>query len=315
MASPSAALTAAMQELYSAVPEDFLAVRKQLATAAKEAGDLAVAREVAALRKPTLAAWSVNLLVRERPDLVERLAQVGQQMRTAQGALDMTRLQALRPPRDALISDLVAGCVELAAAADRRLSPALQDSLGATVVAALASQEATEAVASGTLTRTLSYSGFGEVDLHEAVARTSSGAILTLVDSGVDSAVGRSADEDADGHAAKGRDLRGDAKEVEAGADIDAADLHTADLHTAEARLVEAEAALARARSAVTVARDRGTELRSVIEDLENRLSTARAEDEQSLEELSDAVRARKRAESARTEAAGRVAALRRGAR
>ena len=51
----------------------------------------------------------------------------------------------------------------------------------ATAVAALADEGAGTAVSSGQLTRALSYSGFGEVDLSEAVARTASGAILTLV--------------------------------------------------------------------------------------------------------------------------------------
>ena len=49
------------------------------------------------------------------------------------------------------------------------------------MIAALASEDATRAVLSGQLTRALSYSGFGEVDLSEAVARTSSGSILTVL--------------------------------------------------------------------------------------------------------------------------------------
>src|SRR5699024_2156631 len=41
-----------------------------------------------------------------------------------------------------------------------------------------------EVLASGTLTRSLSYSGFGEVDLSEAAATTSTGVVLTSIPGG-----------------------------------------------------------------------------------------------------------------------------------
>jgi hypothetical protein len=53
-----------------------------------------------------------------------------------------------------------------------------------TAVAALASLQATEAVASGRLTRALAYSGFGEVDLVGAVARTATGVALGVIRGG-----------------------------------------------------------------------------------------------------------------------------------
>ena len=51
------------------------------------------------------------------------------------------------------------------------LSAAASRDAADTFVAALASPDATAAVVSGRLTRTLSYAGFGDVDLSEATAR------------------------------------------------------------------------------------------------------------------------------------------------
>ena len=61
-------LDAAVDELYGLAPEEFLARRTALAATAKRAGDVGLARQITALRKPTVAAWAVNLLARRRPD-------------------------------------------------------------------------------------------------------------------------------------------------------------------------------------------------------------------------------------------------------
>ena len=67
VADPSA-LAAALRSLYAVPPEEFMAERKRLVAEAKADGDPAVAKEIGTLRKPSLAAWAVNLLAREAPD-------------------------------------------------------------------------------------------------------------------------------------------------------------------------------------------------------------------------------------------------------
>ena len=57
------------------------------------------------------------------------------------------------------------------AATGSRFTPAMARDVATTLVAALASPEATAAVTSGRLTRALEYAGFGEIDLTEATAR------------------------------------------------------------------------------------------------------------------------------------------------
>ena len=56
-----------LDELYEVKPEEFTALRTKLAAAAKQRGDVETAKQIAAARKPTAAAWVVNrLALRDR---------------------------------------------------------------------------------------------------------------------------------------------------------------------------------------------------------------------------------------------------------
>jgi hypothetical protein len=171
----------AAAQLYTVAPSAFLSTRTALARAAKASGDAAAAKEIGALRKPTVAAWAINHLLRRRPELAARLLDVGGRLRSAQTRLDAATLRDLRTTRDALLTELAGAAAEEAAGAGQPLSTAVLTEIRDSVVAALASAEATEAVLSGTLTRALSYSGFGEVDLGDAVARTNAGVRLAVI--------------------------------------------------------------------------------------------------------------------------------------
>ncbi len=164
-------LDRAVDELYGLALEHFLPRRTALAGAAKAAGDKQAATAITGLRKPTMSAWVINRLVRERPDAADRLAELAHQLRDAQQALDGARMKELVPVRNRLIDELLGAAVEVAAAAGVRISATVSREVGATFVAALAAAAATDAVVSGRLTRALEYAGFGEVDLHEATAR------------------------------------------------------------------------------------------------------------------------------------------------
>ena len=280
--APSAALAAAMRSLYAVTPEEFMAERRRVVAEAKAAGEPAVATELGRLRKPSLAAWAVNLLARRAPDVVDGLADLGERMRDAQGRLDTDTLTSLRPERDTLLAELVATTVRLVADAGRSCSPAAQQDVRATAIAALADEQAMTAVASGQLTRALSYSGFGEDDLAEAVARTTGGAILTVVPGGRSG--GGSAS--ADGGPSQAPD--------------DGDDQAPATLADLEAGVAQADRLAADADAAVARARERAEETRERLAVVERQLAKAREADERALEAVTDAVRARKAAEAAR---------------
>ena len=277
-------LGGAVDALYAALPEEFMALRKRLVAAAKDAHDKGAAAEIGRLRKPSLAAWAVNLAARGTPAVVADLVDVGTRMRVAQSHLDTATLTTMRPERDSLIAAWVEAAREAVAAHGRQLSPAAEQEVRATVIAALADEAAAEAVVSGALTRSLSYSGFGEVDLSEAVVRTSSGSVLTVLPSGSRKSAssrperpGRASEEPADQPSA-------DAPETP----------------RLEEELAAAEAELARAQDEVAAAREHAEQTRERLAVVERQLTKAREADERALEAVTDAVRARKQAEATR---------------
>ena len=212
-------------------------------------------------------------------------------MRAAQGRLDTATLTALRPERDQLLEEFVRTTVRLVADAGRSCSAAAQQDVRATAIAALADEQAMAAVASGQLARPLSYSGFGEVDLAEAVVRTTSGAILSVVQGSGGSGPRARGARDAAVTRGRRRTGRGRRRRPPA----------TSPTRHAERRTRRPPSRqLADAEAEVTRARERAEETRERLAVVERQLAKAREADERALEAVTDAVRARKAAEAAR---------------
>jgi hypothetical protein len=159
-AGPSAStLASATAELYSAPPQEFTQRRKDLAAAARAAGDRETARRITGLRKPTRAAWVVNHLARAEPGTAATLADLAAGLRAATDARDGRRLRDLSARRRALIDSLTDQAFTLAGLEDP--PPGLREEVTATLAAALADSEVAGLLASGTLTRAATWSGFG----------------------------------------------------------------------------------------------------------------------------------------------------------
>ena len=128
--------------LYALPPERFTAARDEQVAAARQAGDRELARRLAGLRRPTVAAWLVNLLAIERPDLVDELLALGDQLRSAQHALRGAQLRELSARRRGTVTGLAGTARELAVAAGRPAGEQLPvDDVIATLNAALADPE------------------------------------------------------------------------------------------------------------------------------------------------------------------------------
>lgn len=285
MPEVSPALTEALQALYAVEPDAFMAARRERVAAARAGADRESATEIGRLRKPTVAAWSMNLIARQASEVVDDLVALGARMRAAQGRLDAATLTALRPERDQAVRRFVSAAADLAHESGRALGPAALEDVRATAVAALADEGASTAVRSGQLTRALSYSGFGEVDLSEAVARTASGAILTVVSGsgGAPARGGASADAEDDEQSVGTQPESAEARR----------EVLEDQLATAQQRLEEAE-------RTVVEARERADETRQRLAVVERQLTKAREADERALEAVTDAVRTRKEATVAR---------------
>ena len=174
-------LDSAVEQLYGAPIGEFMVRRTALVAEAKRLGDKELAAGIGTLRKPSVAAGIINTVVRGRPDVREALEHVGARLRAAQATMHGTALTALRPDRDRLIEDFLAAAREVARGFGQTLTPAAAAEIRDTVIAAIASEQAAVAVTSGHLTRSLSYSGFGEVDLADAIVTTRNGTLLRVL--------------------------------------------------------------------------------------------------------------------------------------
>ncbi len=157
-------------ELYALPPAEFTAARNARAKQVRAAGDRELAGQVGALRKPTLAAWAVDLLVRQRPDQVEDLLALGARLLEAQAARAGDALRDLNRQQHAAMAALRAEARRLAADAGQRLGDAVDVPLESTLRAAMTDPAAAAAVRSGLLVADLVSTGFGPVEVGDAVA-------------------------------------------------------------------------------------------------------------------------------------------------
>ena len=154
-----------IRRLYEAPPDTFVAGRAQAVADARRAGDKDAAKRLAALRKPTVAAWLVNLLALRRPDLIEDLVELATALRQAQRSLKGDELRELSTQRRQVVSALVRAAQQLAVEDDPALRGAKlpMAEVEATLTAALAEPQVAEQVRTGRLVKAATYAGFGEV--------------------------------------------------------------------------------------------------------------------------------------------------------
>jgi hypothetical protein len=156
-------------ELYGLQPQEFTAARNARAQELK-AADAALAKQVGTLRKPSPAAWIVNLLARQSTDDLAALLDLGEQMRTAQDHLDRDALRRLGGERRTIVAALARAGADLAAGLDRPPTASVLGEVEQTLQAATSDPAAAAAVASGLLVKALSSVGYEPVELDDAVA-------------------------------------------------------------------------------------------------------------------------------------------------
>ncbi|GHC34507.1 hypothetical protein [Streptomyces cinnamoneus] len=148
-------LDSATEELFRLRPEEFTAARDRIAAEAGRAGDRELAGRVKALRKPTLAAWVSNLLVRERPDEAGALTALGQGLREAHRKLDGGALRELSRRQRTVVASLSREAGRLAAEAGHPVGGEVQREVEETLHAVLADARAAQEWAAGRLSRPL----------------------------------------------------------------------------------------------------------------------------------------------------------------
>lgn len=269
----------AARQVYAVQLAEFVDTRKALAASVRarvgESWDAkqgaAAAKEILALRKPTVTAWAMNQVPRGDSDALADVIGLGARMRAAQSQLDTASLTSVRGERDAALTAYVASVVGAAESQGASLSAGARDEIRASAIAALADESASDALASGQLTRALSYSGFGEVDLSGAVGVTSSGSIMSVLKGGkVDVEVVPEASTDDD-------DLT-DEELAQAVAAARATKARAKARSRAEAEVAQAQDQMTLAQSELDAAEKAARSARKSVIAAQTRLDAARAE-------------------------------------
>jgi hypothetical protein len=146
-----------IEGLFALSLDAFIKERDALAREAKESGDAGLAREIKGLRKPSVAAWAVNQLVRARPNEIRRLLELGEALREAQRkALEGGGADALRSTvndRRRLVDELAEAAGGVLEEAGHPSTRATLDRVSGTLIAATVDPDVAQTVETGTVQR------------------------------------------------------------------------------------------------------------------------------------------------------------------
>ena len=150
-------------------PDEFTATRNRRAADARTHGEKELAASIRSLRKPSTAAWAVNLLVREQSEAIGQLLELGRTLRAAQAELDSDALRQLSGQRRVLVGALGKQAAALAKRSAHPIGEAAVTEIENTLNAAMADAGAAAALKTARLTRALDSIGLEAVDLTDAV--------------------------------------------------------------------------------------------------------------------------------------------------
>jgi hypothetical protein len=297
----------------------------------RAAGDRDLAAAITKLRKPTVSAWLVNQLAREAPDELTSLLELGEALREAQRALDGDTLRELSTQRRRGVSALVQQGKRLARAARQTVTAQVEREVAASLEAAVADQDAADAIVAGRLTNALYHVGLGSADTggdgvgpEWAAGGQPARRLRAVPDpagkpkrAAAPAAGQRRTGEPASRRRASEltpeeraeREAEQQAAREAAAAERKAREIAAAegDLSEAEALAADASTALGEAEQQLASARSRRKSLQSELAELEQRLVTAQTEDAKATRELRAAQRSREAATGSLSTAQRRV--------
>jgi N-methylhydantoinase A/oxoprolinase/acetone carboxylase beta subunit len=157
------------EALYGLSLAEFTAARDARVKALK-APDRSLSDAVKALKKPSLAAWVLNLLVRREPDQVSGMITLGGSLRDAAESLDGAQLRELTKQRRQLTAALTTVARRHALAEGHKVTESVADEVESTLTAAMLDPVAATALRSGLLVRAFAVTGLGDLDASSYVA-------------------------------------------------------------------------------------------------------------------------------------------------
>lgn len=156
-------------ELYAGDFDDFIPRRTALVKRAKDAGDPDLAKQVLACRKPTRAAWLVNLLAVGEPEQLAEALELGEALAQAHREASGSQLRELSAARTRTVNALARRAGELGREYDYEPPASAIGEVAETIQAALADPELARGIRTGTMTASVRAAGFGPVDLFAPV--------------------------------------------------------------------------------------------------------------------------------------------------
>jgi hypothetical protein len=153
-------------DLYGLPLDRFIPERGALAKSLRAGGERDEAAEVAKLRKPSVAAWAVNQLVRTQGAEVKALFKAGDQLQRAQADLlagkgDAAKLRAATEREREAVDELTAAARGLLSSEGHELTPSTLERVSDTLHAAALDEGARGEVKDGCLVRELRHVGLG----------------------------------------------------------------------------------------------------------------------------------------------------------
>ncbi|GAA1912236.1 hypothetical protein GCM10009737_12160 [Nocardioides lentus] len=298
---PADPLLAAAEELYGLLPGEFTAARDARAKELK-ADDADLAARVRRLKRPSSAAWVLNLLVRRESGQVDEVLAVGRALREAQEGLDGAALRQLTAQRRQLTAAVTTRARRLARESGHRVTDAVAEQVEASLTAAMVDEACAAVVRSGLLVAAVSATAPGLTDPADPVDAAAVPAAAGFVPRAVEGPPAPDDGADGDGTRGGGPDLRV-VPDPDAEAKARAAAQEALD--EADEVLAEAEQAAGGTDEAVADLEARGLQLSSEMDELRRRL----AELEEQAEETDEAL---EQAEESQGEAHEALAAARR---
>jgi len=153
--------------LYAEPLPDFTAARD---AAAKATADKELAARVKALKKPSIAAWAINVLVRREGAQIDQVLALGESLRAAAESMSGEDLRALTRQRRQLTNALAGTARDLAREGDVRLTSAVVDQVEAMLTAAMLDPVAAQVVRSGLVLTAFTSTGVSELDVDAVCA-------------------------------------------------------------------------------------------------------------------------------------------------
>ena len=161
------ALERQLDRLYGLPLGEFTPARNELAKRLRNDGEKQDAEQVAALRKPTIAAWGINQLARREKGRLADLTRAAEQLRkTQEEALrghSPERVRESSRAFDAAIATLVEAAGPILAGEGRPATDAVRQRIGSSLRATAGDEDALELVTAGRLSEDLDPSGFGSL--------------------------------------------------------------------------------------------------------------------------------------------------------